>query len=261
MTANPKLLAANPKLSFSSLLELALAVSKVIALLVILMVQGTLEMADTQSTATIAGKNPCDTARYGGATVNPTRENLSYAASPMLEDVERQAEQLTKYLTVIVPCYNEAATIEKVLVNLRAAAPHAQLIVVDDGSTDATLDRIHGLAQMLMLEIIRLPSNQGKGAAVRVGIGQAAREYTIIQDADLEYFPIEILGLLKTAIVGQRIAVFGCRYSSGRRPAGVPLGNFFAVKIFQSYCGAVLAFGWPIRQRATSSFVRKSYVG
>jgi len=119
-------------------------------------------------------------------------------------------------VTVIVPAYNEAATIEAVVGALDRLELDLQIVAVDDGSTDGTaeiLERLFDGRDNAML--IRQP-NRGKGAAIRAAIPHIAREITVIQDADLEYDPEEIPGLVEPIRRGAADVVFGSRLSGGR---------------------------------------------
>src|SRR5262249_19065518 len=92
-------------------------------------------------------------------------------------------------LTIIVPAFNESATIAPLL-DAVVAAPYAkQVVVVDDGSTDATPETLRRWRERTgaAVEVVRHPANRGKGAAVRTGLERARGRITLVQDADLEY--------------------------------------------------------------------------
>ena len=116
-------------------------------------------------------------------------------------------------LSVVIPCYNEIATIDRILAAVRAS-PHTdiEVIVVDDGSTDGTRERIAGALRPLIDQLVMHEHNQGKGAALRSGIRAATGEVVIIQDADLEYDPNEFPKLLAPIEEGRADVVFGSRF-------------------------------------------------
>ena len=120
-------------------------------------------------------------------------------------------------VTVIVPAYNEAATIEQVLRRVAELQLDAEILVVDDGSGDDTAEIVGALeSQIAGLRLIIHERNQGKGAAVRTGINASRGEIVMIQDADLEYDPADIPRLLEP--LNNRVAdvVYGTRFRGGQ---------------------------------------------
>ncbi len=119
-------------------------------------------------------------------------------------------------LTILVPAYNEEATLGAVLERLLALPLSKEVVVVDDGSTDAT----GAIARAFGPQIVYLPQprNRGKGAAIRAGIAAARGRVTIIQDADLEYFPEEIPALVEPILAGRAEVVYGARFLAGMPP-------------------------------------------
>jgi len=136
----------------------------------------------------------------------------------------RQAKvnQYIKKLSIIIPCYNEAATIATILDKISdVELPHnieKEIIVVNDCSKDDTDLMIREYMEDnpgAPIRYIRQEVNQGKGAAVHVGIANATGDYLIIQDADLEYNPKEYVLLLAPVISGDADIVYGSRFMGG----------------------------------------------
>ncbi len=129
----------------------------------------------------------------------------------------REAAALWRYrafmkLSVIMPVYNEATTIGEVVRRVREAAPDAELIVVDDGSTDGTRAALEALDGAPGLQVFRHERNRGKGAAIRTALEAVQGDVVVIQDADLEYDPREYVRLVQPIVEGHADVVFGSRF-------------------------------------------------
>ncbi|MCC6155872.1 MAG: glycosyltransferase family 2 protein [Candidatus Hydrogenedentes bacterium] len=145
--------------------------------------------------------------------------------------VEEPDSGVTGDLSIIVPCFNERPTIEVILRRLRDTLPDAEIVVVDDGSTDGSREIATSLAEALRLRLICLETRGGKGAAVRAGVNAAGGEWIVIQDADLEYDPADLPGMLDAARLRSPCAVYGSRYL-GRAAAPPRLWlNYIGVRL------------------------------
>ncbi|MDQ7025643.1 MAG: glycosyltransferase family 2 protein [Anaerolineae bacterium] len=124
-------------------------------------------------------------------------------------------------LTVVIPCYNEAPTIEKLLGLVEAVELADEIIIVDDGSTDGTRDILQRIEaeNRPNVQIIYQPKNRGKGSALLTGFKAATSDVILIQDADFEYDPREYPILLKPIEEGKSSVVYGSRFLGGGRKA------------------------------------------
>jgi glycosyltransferase involved in cell wall biosynthesis len=119
-------------------------------------------------------------------------------------------------ISVVVPAYNEAGTIEEVLRRVVATPFRIELLVVDDGSTDGTAALVEALdGSVEGLHLLRLDRNRGKGAAVRAGIRASTGDILVVQDADLEYDPKDLPTLLGPILEGRADVVYGTRLRGG----------------------------------------------
>jgi glycosyltransferase involved in cell wall biosynthesis len=116
-------------------------------------------------------------------------------------------------LSVVIPAYNESKTIEEIIRRVQQSAVPKEIIIVDDGSTDGTRERLKRLEQSeANVRVIFQPRNMGKGKALRTGFAAARGEYVLVQDADLEYDPQDYPKLLGPLERGQADAVYGSRF-------------------------------------------------
>ncbi|WP_129633330.1 glycosyltransferase family 2 protein [Candidatus Oscillochloris fontis] len=117
-------------------------------------------------------------------------------------------------ISVIMPCYNEEATLPIILEKVKAVNLDKEIIAVDDHSSDNTLQLLQAeAARNPRFKVVSHPTNRGKGAAVRSGIAHARGQITIIQDADLEYDPNDYYDLVQPIVDGRINVVFGSRFA------------------------------------------------
>ena len=124
-------------------------------------------------------------------------------------------EHIQPCLSVIMPCFNEQATLALVAKQVLDSPYTAELIIVDDGSSDDSLEIARGLEADSRVRAISQGVNQGKGAALRRGFSEASASFVIVQDADLEYDPAEYGHILAPLLDDRADVVYGSRFQSG----------------------------------------------
>lgn len=135
---------------------------------------------------------------------------------PPGKETLRRIERMT--VSVIIPAYNEVATVETVLRRVAGVPMMKEVIVVDDGSADGTRPLLAELEQRGLVDLLLLHErNLGKGAALRTGFAHATGDVVVVQDADLEYDPGAIPTLLGPIADGRADAVYGSRFMGGPR--------------------------------------------
>ena len=120
-------------------------------------------------------------------------------------------------LSVVMPVYNERATVEEIVQRVLAVPLRVELIVVDDGSTDGTREVLQALEKERPIKLVLQPANAGKGAALRRGFQEVTGDLVVIQDADLEYSPEEFPQLIELICQGRADVVYGSRFLGRHR--------------------------------------------
>jgi glycosyltransferase involved in cell wall biosynthesis len=137
-------------------------------------------------------------------------------SSPARTD-PRRAPLADPLLSVVMPVYNERATVEEIVGRVLAVPLRVELVAVDDASTDGTRELLERLARERGFKLLLQEKNRGKGAAVRRGIVEAKGDVIVVQDADLEYSPEEYPELIDLIVRGKADAVFGSRFIGRHR--------------------------------------------
>jgi len=159
-----------------------------------------------------------------------------------------ETHMTNRKVSIIVPCYNEEPTVEELLARLESAPVlgwEKEIIVVDDASSDNTRDILKRYEDRM--RIVYCEKNGGKGTAVHRGITYATGDYVLIQDADLEYNPVDIQRLLAVIGKGDAEVVYGSRnlYPRTRRGSLVPrLGVWFITKLINTLYRLSLTDVW-----------------
>jgi glycosyltransferase involved in cell wall biosynthesis len=119
-------------------------------------------------------------------------------------------------LSIVIPVYNEERTIRQVIAHVAALPIPKEIIVVDDASTDGTRQILNELECAKDVHVIFKPHNEGKGAALRTGFRRVSGDVVVVQDADLEYDPRDILAVVKPIVCGLADVVYGSRFLAGQ---------------------------------------------
>ena len=132
------------------------------------------------------------------------------------EPREAELDMAQQCLSVVIPCYNEIATIETIVQRVLESPFVAEVIIVDDGSSDGTRELLAAADLDTRIRVFLQRVNQGKGAALRRGFAEATGPFVVVQDADLEYDPADYGALLEPLLNGRADVVYGSRFLSGR---------------------------------------------
>ncbi len=141
-----------------------------------------------------------------------------------------------RLLTIVIPVYNEETFIDTIMervlkVDLSKLGLSREIIVVDDHSTDRTPERLREWENRDGMRIIRHERNMGKGAALRTGFREATGDVVLVQDADLEYDPVDYPKLLEPIIAGAADVVFGSRFAGGEPHRVLYFWHYFGNRV------------------------------
>lgn len=156
----------------------------------------------------------------------------------MHEDSQAKGERWAGYVSVIVPVYNEVVHVEELLQAVLASPVKKEIIIVDDGSTDGTREKLQAMSPRSDVTVVFHEVNCGKGAAIRTALSYARGEYVLIQDSDLEYDPQDYPALLRPLDEGKANVVYGVRPDRPERGLRFFLGAKFLTYLTNLLYGA-----------------------
>ncbi|OGC47978.1 hypothetical protein A2713_00130 [candidate division WWE3 bacterium RIFCSPHIGHO2_01_FULL_35_17] len=158
---------------------------------------------------------------------------------------------MSKKLSIVIPVYNEATSILKVLDSLKELPIKTEIIVVDDGSTDGTRTLLDTYSKSNKgIKVILMEQNGGKGTALKEGFTHVTGDYTVVQDADFEYDPNDLITMFEFALDNDVDVVYGNRFSSKRFYKGMDWKNFLGNNIVLPLVASLL-YGQYIPDEAT----------
>jgi glycosyltransferase involved in cell wall biosynthesis len=150
-------------------------------------------------------------------------------------------------LSVIIPAYNEEQTLQQVVREVQEVPIDKEIIIVNDGSTDGTHDILEEMRNAPRMKVIQCKENRGKGYAIRLGLEQAAGDFVVIQDADLEVSPKDLVLVLEPLRKGLTQVVYGSRFANGRNRAS--WRNYIANRLLAGFVN--LIYGSRITDEST----------
>lgn len=137
-------------------------------------------------------------------------------------------------VSIIIPCYNEENTIEEILRRINEINLEKEIIVVDDGSTDGTYQKLENIKNKFQFNLFCHKTNLGKGEAIKTALNFVSGDYVIIQDADLEYDPKDYHHLLEAVQKNNAVVVYGSRRLNPQNKKGnlfYYLGGIFLTRV------------------------------
>lgn len=158
--------------------------------------------------------------------------------------------EIKQKLSIVVPAYNESGTIEKVVDVLESLNINKEIIIINDGSTDETKKKLDELSEKYIDLIVIHKPNGGKGTALREGFLHVTGEYTVVQDADFEYDPHDLVTMLGFAVKNNADVVYGNRFANKRFFEGMDWKNFLGNNVVLPVLASIL-YGQIINDEAT----------
>jgi glycosyltransferase involved in cell wall biosynthesis len=187
------------------------------------------------------------------------------AAAPAADSARRSEAPVarsTYTLSVVIPCYNEVATIAEVIRQVRAApVPRIEIVVVDDGSSDGTRALLSGPLAAQIDRVILHERNRGKGAALRTAFAAATGDVVLIQDADLEYDPADYPKLLAPILERNADVVYGSRFAGSESKRVVFFWHMVANRILTLACNAASNLNLSDMETGYKAFKRSAIAG
>lgn len=147
---------------------------------------------------------------------------------PPREAAARRRKATDLLLSVVIPVYNEAATVREVVGRVRSVPLRTEIVLVDDGSTDGSAEVVDDLARTPGVRAVHHERNLGKGAALASGFSHARGDVVVVQDADLEYDPHDYVKMLRPILEASADVVYGSRFL---------VGDYARVHLFWHYVG------------------------
>ena len=175
-----------------------------------------------------------------------------------LADIAHERAPRYRTLSIVIPCFNERATLATLVMRVLASpvALHKEIVIVDDGSTDGSTDVVRSLAEThrsprASFVTLFHDSNRGKGAALRTGFAAATGDIVIVQDADLEYDPDDYPALVKPIVDGVAKVVYGSRWLNRHFDPPHPERRWFVIGNWIVTQLANLLYGAHVTDNAT----------
>lgn len=193
--------------------------------------------SDSSTSSVSAASRPSFPA--AGATHRPWTDDVEATldrTENLLAEANAADDTAAIELTVVIPVYNEPVTVFEIVERVRQLPITKQIVVVDDGSTDGTSERLRELQDFPEVSVLYHTVNRGKGAALQTGFRFARGRFVIVQDADLEYNPSDILRVIEPLQAGTSDVVYGSRYLENARqdPSGLHRFGNWALTTFSN---------------------------